>query len=269
MNQPSRIVHIHEIRAHMEQMEGQCVRVLGRIKEADVDSSFVVISYSGSDLLVDTSLIGNMEKHSSKSLLQFIGDMEELSGEVNMTGFLQRYTQAANRSLAGSGVARKVVYLNGRIMRNMEGLDVGLYEKALKARRNFPLFFQTPALTPTGAPGPIAAPVPTAVRAPTGAGAPTAARVTAARVPYASIDGYEPIRCPCNVDCHEVAEGEISKTFLDNLGPGILAMIDTFASDFANYRVEMQKEIETLRKQIQAKDMELQAKDKQIEIVTN
>ncbi|KAJ3035220.1 hypothetical protein HDU99_010614 [Rhizoclosmatium hyalinum] len=132
--QPSKIVQLNEIFAHLDWMKGETVRVLGRIKEADLDSSFVLLSYGSTDLLVDTSLIGILDKHSTKSLVQFIGDMEEIGDDVKITPFIMKHGMGGKQGATGP---RRGVYLNARIMRNMDGLDIGLYEKALKARRVF------------------------------------------------------------------------------------------------------------------------------------
>ncbi|KAI9344637.1 telomere-capping, CST complex subunit-domain-containing protein [Obelidium mucronatum] len=132
--QSSKVVHIKEVRAHISQMQGESIRVLGRIKEADPNSSFALISFASCDLLIDTSLIGVLDKHNSKDLFQFIGDMEEYSEDMPSTPFIQNYFRPMN----GQTLQRRnKVYLNARIMRNMEGLDIALFDKALTARRVF------------------------------------------------------------------------------------------------------------------------------------
>ncbi|KAJ3406644.1 hypothetical protein HDU80_010755 [Chytriomyces hyalinus] len=119
----SSIVHISEIHSHISHMAGDSVRVLGRIVETDPKSTLVTIAFAQSPaLLVDTRLIGALPRHSSKTLFQFVGDIEQCD------------------DLPAAGLRSSValpVFLNARIARVMDGLDVALFDKALTARRVF------------------------------------------------------------------------------------------------------------------------------------
>ncbi|KAI8620979.1 telomere-capping, CST complex subunit-domain-containing protein [Chytriomyces sp. MP71] len=132
------IVHVHEIRSHVEQMRGQSVRVLGRVTATDPDSPFVTIAYGHDhrghghaqhELLVDTRLIGSLARHGAKSLFQFVAQVEDIQEDIaHKNPFVLRFLNA-NPHIK--------VFLNARIMRSMDGLDINLFEKALVARRVF------------------------------------------------------------------------------------------------------------------------------------
>ncbi|KAJ3111837.1 hypothetical protein HK100_002543 [Physocladia obscura] len=132
--QVSKLVLVSEICSHITHMQGECVRVLGRISEFDIDSSFVVLAHASFDILVDTNLIGPIDKNTSKALIQFVGEMTEADDLTNMSPMVREYLQQTRR--VGMPL-RSFVYLNARIVRNMDGLDVSLYENSLKAMRIF------------------------------------------------------------------------------------------------------------------------------------
>ncbi|TPX76338.1 hypothetical protein CcCBS67573_g02402 [Chytriomyces confervae] len=116
----SSIVHISEIHSHISHMAGDSVP---SIVETDPKSTLVTIAFAQSPaLLVDTRLIGALPRHSSKTLFQFVGDIEQCD------------------DLPAAGLRSSValpVFLNARIARVMDGLDVALFDKALTARRVF------------------------------------------------------------------------------------------------------------------------------------
>ncbi|KAJ3194709.1 hypothetical protein HK101_002131 [Irineochytrium annulatum] len=78
----------------------------------------------GSDLLIDTALLGVMDKHTNKSMLQMIGELEAWQ-PTPLPFDVPRH--------AGGGY----VLLRPRIMRNVDGIDVKMFEQALMARRAF------------------------------------------------------------------------------------------------------------------------------------
>ncbi|KAI9336001.1 hypothetical protein DFJ73DRAFT_780212 [Zopfochytrium polystomum] len=76
------VVTLADVHQHDAAMAGACVRVLGCFKHFDPVLNMAVLSYGALDLLVDTSLLGVMDRHNPKVLYQVVGDLEWLEGVV-------------------------------------------------------------------------------------------------------------------------------------------------------------------------------------------
>ncbi|XP_024538129.1 uncharacterized protein LOC112348939 [Selaginella moellendorffii] len=84
------------------------LRVMGTLESFDVESGVAHIRHEGASLAVDTTLLRDIHLRPG-SLYQFIGELLLQSGMM----------------------------LRARVARNVDGLDVKLYEKALRLRRIF------------------------------------------------------------------------------------------------------------------------------------
>jgi hypothetical protein len=109
MARSGEIVYIREIVENEKFHENASVRVFGTLTFVDVAANQAEIKHEGNVLQVDTSLLGQTE-YRIGGLFQFIGEM-------------------SNRQCG--------LQLRARVVRNIDGLDVGLYECALKVRREF------------------------------------------------------------------------------------------------------------------------------------
>ncbi|RKO93863.1 telomere-capping, CST complex subunit-domain-containing protein [Blyttiomyces helicus] len=108
------ILNIAEILSQDTARLASTVRVLGKLISYDVPTNIAVIEHGGERLLVDVTLLGDFP-HRLKSLLQFIGELEDHAPH------------------AGGGS----VVLRARIVRNVDGLDLKLFEQSLLIRRRF------------------------------------------------------------------------------------------------------------------------------------
>jgi hypothetical protein len=106
---PGEIVYIEEIVANDKYHADASVRVFGTLTFLDVAASKAVIKHKGKSLGVDTSLLGQIEFRIG-GLFQFIGEMGKQHGKLQ---------------------------LRARVVRNIDGLDAGLFERALQVRREF------------------------------------------------------------------------------------------------------------------------------------
>ncbi|KAI8818896.1 telomere-capping, CST complex subunit-domain-containing protein [Fimicolochytrium jonesii] len=97
------------------------VRVLGTLIAYDSNNSLALIEYGKARLVVDTALLGPF-RHRLRTLLQFIGDVECDWRPPNRVSF---------------DPPNVGVVVRARIVRNVEGLDVRLYEQAMKLRLEF------------------------------------------------------------------------------------------------------------------------------------
>ncbi|TPX31207.1 hypothetical protein SmJEL517_g05440 [Synchytrium microbalum] len=123
MNLPRKhgqILFIQEINSKAAELSGASVRVLGKLISRDSSTNNYTIEYNESQLLVNVSLLGDVGLR-IKSLYEFLGELEE-------------------------GDQRQVV-LKARIVRVMDGVDVALYDQAVKIRRKFEHFPTTFAAT--------------------------------------------------------------------------------------------------------------------------
>ncbi|CAK9219723.1 unnamed protein product [Sphagnum troendelagicum] len=109
---PGIIVHLDELHASspFAATPSQSLRVLGQLNSYDVETGIVLITEAGASLKVDTQLLHDVALRQG-SLYQFIG-------ELNFT-------------------ASNEMVLQARVGRNVDGLDLKLYDKALQLRRQF------------------------------------------------------------------------------------------------------------------------------------
>lgn len=108
------IKHIEEILATKD-LNGQSVRVLGKVVEFDIPSNRVVLeSPHGRThrLTVDTRLLEAIPL-ATHSLFQVIGELRRQEDQPG--GYV----------------------LEARVARNVDGLDIGLYDEALRLKRQF------------------------------------------------------------------------------------------------------------------------------------
>ncbi|KAJ3034926.1 hypothetical protein HDV00_004536 [Rhizophlyctis rosea] len=120
------ILHIEEILADPKGKAGETVRVLGKLLAFDPVNNMAQIEHAHTNLVVDTSLLGNFS-HRNKSLLQFIGELDD-------------WVVPARQQMPSSPATHaggEYVILRARIVRNVDGLDLTLYDKALQIRRKF------------------------------------------------------------------------------------------------------------------------------------
>ncbi|KNC97385.1 uncharacterized protein SPPG_07312, partial [Spizellomyces punctatus DAOM BR117] len=117
-----KIVHIEEIQA--QSMSGSSVRVIGTLLTYDTNTSLAVIEHARSQLVVDLSLLGPFSNR-TKSLLQFIGEVETWQPPPNLP-----FSCLPSAS-------RNYLILRARIARNVDGLDLSMYDQALQIRRKF------------------------------------------------------------------------------------------------------------------------------------
>ncbi|KAJ3108378.1 hypothetical protein HDU97_001503 [Phlyctochytrium planicorne] len=129
------VVNVPEIIEDVNGMVGKTVRVTGKVtdnlhyaslKTFDPATNLGLLHYASATLLIDATLLGILDKHSSKSLLQLIGELEEF--EPVESKIIEEFPRHA-----GGGI----VVLRARVLRNVDGLDTRAYEKAVKLRREF------------------------------------------------------------------------------------------------------------------------------------
>lgn len=104
------VLHIQEILARGGAANKTSVRVLGTVQHIDLAAARLTIEHKSAVLDVDTSALGG-HAYQQGQLLQFIGEM--------------------------SVCEQAVPLLRARIVRSMEGLDLELYDRSLKAKREF------------------------------------------------------------------------------------------------------------------------------------
>mmetsp|Transcript_36634 Transcript_36634/g.103412 ORF Transcript_36634/g.103412 Transcript_36634/m.103412 type:complete len:125 (-) Transcript_36634:614-988(-) len=114
MAQHGVLMHISEVLADLPGLaaSGQSVRVLGTLDHVDATEARARISYHGSSLDVDTSMIPWLHLD-LRSWYQFIGEVKSPEG--------------------GTGAHLLLV----RVGRNVNGIDSQLYDEALELRRKF------------------------------------------------------------------------------------------------------------------------------------
>ncbi|RUS22041.1 telomere-capping, CST complex subunit-domain-containing protein [Endogone sp. FLAS-F59071] len=108
------VYFLSEITADSQHMIGRSVRVNGTLLEYDAHANRAVIEHEGARLLVDTSLLG-VFPHRERSLFQWIGEI----------------------SVSDEHTAAAPLILRARVVRNIDGLDLRLYEQAVRLRRRF------------------------------------------------------------------------------------------------------------------------------------
>ncbi|KAK6173815.1 hypothetical protein SNE40_017208 [Patella caerulea] len=108
------IEEIHEIISMANSsVDGKSVRVTGRLERHNTESSTAVLvdPRSNKSLLIDTRLIEPFPEKLG-SLFQFIGELEGVDRSLDVT-------------------------LRARVVRCVDGLDLALYNQAIKAQREF------------------------------------------------------------------------------------------------------------------------------------
>ncbi|KAJ3117420.1 hypothetical protein HDU96_006801 [Phlyctochytrium bullatum] len=130
------IVHLPEVMASADGFNGRTLRITGCLRKFDSVSGLGLLSYDECDMLVDTTLLGVMDKHSPKSLLQMIGDMDELEDSVLPHAAAASPTATFLRDPPRHAGGR-VPVLRARIVRNVDGLDTQVFEKAVAMQREF------------------------------------------------------------------------------------------------------------------------------------
>mmetsp|Transcript_25410 Transcript_25410/g.55248 ORF Transcript_25410/g.55248 Transcript_25410/m.55248 type:complete len:123 (-) Transcript_25410:766-1134(-) len=108
------IVFIDEVlQSEVGSWEGHSVRIIGRLKQYDVLSGRAVVHHRESELKVDTILLRGVAL-TEGSLFQFIGELEKDQEHEEQS-----------------------LILKARVGRNVEGMDLPLYEQAVVARREY------------------------------------------------------------------------------------------------------------------------------------
>jgi len=102
-------VYIHEIIDSIDSFSGKSVRVFGKLIEYDVVNGLAIIQYKEKKLVVDTALLDSFV-YKIGSVFQFVGE-----------------TRSTN----------KVPRLYARLGRNIDDMDLRLFEQALTLRRKF------------------------------------------------------------------------------------------------------------------------------------
>lgn len=99
---------------------GKYVRVTGFVQSMDLAQGICHIVHGDYNLTVDLSLVG-AEGLSVDSLMQFIGEVRA----------------GTERGMPPAPTGQPSFFLQAKIKRCVDGLDLRLYEESLKARRAF------------------------------------------------------------------------------------------------------------------------------------
>ncbi|KAK9703206.1 hypothetical protein K7432_010867 [Basidiobolus ranarum] len=114
-----KIVFIKELVQSLNDWEGESVRVTGLLVTYDVHTNLATIQHNDYTLTIDTSLLG-VFSHRINGLFQFVGELSNQNPQQpQKTRNISEYLLLA------------------RVVRNMEGLDLQLYEKAIAIRKKF------------------------------------------------------------------------------------------------------------------------------------
>jgi len=123
--------------------DGRSVRIIGNLAGRDNKTNTITVAYKGHALIVSTSLIegGDLPKTSAthtqftykKNVLwQFIGEIQEISRSNSSAS---SSSSSSSPSTDSSNSHTRV--LKARVATNVEGMNMTLYERALKVQRNF------------------------------------------------------------------------------------------------------------------------------------
>ena len=121
--------------------DGRSVRIIGNLAGRDNKTNTITVAYKGHAMIVSTTLIegGDLPKTSSthtqftykKNVLwQFIGEIQEISKSSASSS-----SSSSSPSTDSSNSHTRV--LKARVATNVEGMNMTLYERALKVQRNF------------------------------------------------------------------------------------------------------------------------------------
>lgn len=120
--------------------DGRSVRIIGNLAGRDNKNNTITVAYKGHAMIVSTTLIegGDLPKTSAthtqftykKNVLwQFIGEIQEIPLRSNSS------SSSSCPSTDSSNSHTRV--LKARVATNVEGMNMTLYERALKVQRNF------------------------------------------------------------------------------------------------------------------------------------
>ena len=120
--------------------DGRSVRIIGNLAGRDNKNNTITVAYKGHAMIVSTTLIegGDLPKTSAthtqftykKNVLwQFIGEIQEIPLRSNSS------SSSSSPSTDSSNSHTRV--LKARVATNVEGMNMTLYERALKVQRNF------------------------------------------------------------------------------------------------------------------------------------
>ncbi|KAK3272256.1 hypothetical protein CYMTET_19434 [Cymbomonas tetramitiformis] len=127
----SEIVQIHELFERSQFFEGKSVRVTGRLKKLDALTGEATISQHSLELAIDTSYLRGVSLLQG-SMFQIIGDFRLIVNELrakeggDLSGVRSDDLNSPRRPL-----------IQARIARNVDGIDMQLYEQALGLRRTY------------------------------------------------------------------------------------------------------------------------------------
>ena len=121
--------------------DGRSVRIIGNLAGRDNKTNTITVAYKGHAMIVSTTLIegGDLTKTSAthtqftykKNVLwQFIGEIQEISKSSASSS-----SSSSSPSTDSSNSHTRV--LKARVATNVEGMNMTLYERALKVQRNF------------------------------------------------------------------------------------------------------------------------------------
>lgn len=81
-----RLVHISELHSwEPDQVHGNAVRILGRVRAVNVQSGSIVIEYHNKQLEIDGMLLGNPGQYRLGHMFQFLGELERRNEKVCTT----------------------------------------------------------------------------------------------------------------------------------------------------------------------------------------
>ena len=120
--------------------DGRSVRIIGNLAGRDNKTNTITVAYKGHAMIVSTTLIegGDLTKTSAthtqftykKNVLwQFIGEIQEIP--------LRSSSSSSSSSPSTDSSNSHTRVLKARVATNVEGMNMTLYERALKVQRNF------------------------------------------------------------------------------------------------------------------------------------
>ena len=120
--------------------DGRSVRIIGNLAGRDNKNNTITVAYKGHAMVVSTTLIegGDLTKTSAthtqftykKNVLwQFIGEIQEIP--------LRSSSSSSSSSPSTDSSNSHTRVLKARVATNVEGMNMTLYERALKVQRNF------------------------------------------------------------------------------------------------------------------------------------
>ncbi|TPX53977.1 hypothetical protein SeMB42_g00509 [Synchytrium endobioticum] len=111
------VFFVNEIASPTRDLSGESARVLGKMISRDPHTNRCTIEHNNARLLVDVALLGMDVTLRHKSLYEFLGELEPMDD--------------------ASAHGQQTLILKARIVRVMDGVDLTLYDQAVKIRRKF------------------------------------------------------------------------------------------------------------------------------------